>query len=291
MAHARLAEAYLELDLTDKAREEMLRAAPPGASPLLSRAEQSYLQALQLTLTGDFAGAAAIYRKLLARAPSDEKANAYVDLGRAYEKSEKTGEAVDAYREATRRQSQNPAAWLRLAILYGRQLQQERASQAFQQAEQLYRSLSNLEGVVEVLYQRAVLANRMGNFGDARTLLGQAMELSKSIDSVSQQIQAQLQLSAAEYRGGTDYAQAQSDAAKAIEMARANGLENLTTRGLIDLGNACFLKGDADEARRPSRKAWSTPGGSARNGTRHGPCFRWAAWRCATAAWKRPSRT
>ena len=76
------------------------------------------------------------------------------------------------------------------------------------------------------------------------------MELSKSIDSVSQQIQAQLQLSAAEYRGGTDYAQAQSDAAKAIEMARANGLENLTTRGLIDLGNACFLKGDADEARK-----------------------------------------
>ena len=31
-------------------------------------------------------------------------------------------------------------------------------------------------------------------------------------------------------------------------MARANGLENLTTRGLIDLGNAYFVKGEDDEA-------------------------------------------
>ena len=250
MAHARLAEAYLELDLTDKAREEMLRAAPPGASPVLSRVERLYLHALQLTLTGDFPGAAAIYRDLLARAPADEKANAYLDLGRAYEKDEKLAEATEAYRQATRRQSQNPAAWLRVAILYGRQLQQERASQAFQQAEQLYRGLSNLEGAVEVLYQRAVVANRMENFGEAQTLLGQALKVSTDIGSVSQEIQALLQLSAAEYRGAGDYTQAQADAAKAIEMARANGLENLTARGLVDLGNAYFLKGDADEARK-----------------------------------------
>jgi serine/threonine protein kinase len=36
MAHARLAEAYMELDLTDKAREEMLRASPPGTNPPLT---------------------------------------------------------------------------------------------------------------------------------------------------------------------------------------------------------------------------------------------------------------
>jgi len=249
MAHARLAEAYLELDLTDKAREEMLRAAPAGANPQLNRAERIYLRALQLTLTADFAGAAALYSDLLARAPADEKANAYLDLGRAYEKSEKTQEATEAYREATLRQAQNPAAWLRLAILYGRQLQQERASQAFQQADQLYRNLSNLEGVVEVLYQRAVMANRMANFNDARTLLSQALDTSTQIGSVSQEIQVLLQLSTTEYRGSGDYTQAQADAAKAIDMARANGLENLTARGLVDLGNAYFIKGDADEAR------------------------------------------
>ena len=250
MAHARLAEAYAELDLTDKAREEMLRAAPAGASPQLSRAERLYLRALELTLTGDFAGASALYRDLLARAATDEKANAYLDLGRAYEKQEKNADATDAYRQATRRQSQNPAAWLRLGILYGRQLQQERSAQAFEQADQLYRNLSNPEGAVEVLYQRAVAANRMANFSQARTYLEQALKLSSDIGSLSQQIQVLLLESATENRGSFDYAQAQADAAKALEMARANGLENLTARGLVDLGNTYFLRGDSDEARK-----------------------------------------
>ena len=204
---------------------------------------------MQLTLIGDFPGAAQIYRDLLSHAPPAEKADAYLDLGRAYDKEDKTKEAADAYRESIHLQSQNPAAWLRLAILYGRQSQRDNASQAFQQAEQLYRGLSNLEGVTEVLYQRAVLANRMGSFTDARNLLGQALAVSANIGSVSQQIQSLLQLSAAEY-SGADYAQAQSDAAKAIDMARADGLENLTTRGLIDLGNAHYLKGDAGEAKK-----------------------------------------
>jgi serine/threonine protein kinase/predicted Zn-dependent protease len=249
MAHARLAEAYQELDLTDKAREEMLRAAPPVSSPLLSRSERLYQQALQLTLTGKLTDAAGLYRDLLARAPADDKANAYLDLGRAYERSENIQDAAEAYRQATRRQSQNPAAWLRLAMLYGRQLQQERATQAFDQAAQLYRGLSNLEGAVEVLYQRAVVANRIANYSAARDLLGQALKLSTDIGSISQEIQALLQLSAAEYRGSSNFTEAQADARKAIEMARANGLESLTARGLVDLGNAYFLKGDVDEAR------------------------------------------
>ena len=249
MAHARLAEASLELDLTDRAREEMLRAAPPGASPRLARAERSYLQAMELTLTGDFTGAAAIYHDLVARTPTVERADAYLDLGRAYERAEKTREAMEAYLEATRRQSENPAAWLRLATLYGRQMDQAKASQAFDRAERIYRSLSNMEGVTEVLYQRAVLANRLGNGADARALLTKALDVSTLIGSVSQQIVALLALSTADNRSG-DLAQSQTDAAKAIELARSNGLENLTTRGLVDLGNAYFLKGDADEARK-----------------------------------------
>jgi len=249
MAHARLAEASLELDLTDRAREEMLRAAPPGASPRVTRAERSYLQAMELTLTGDFAGAAAIYHDLLARTPTVERADAYLDLGRAYERAEKTREAMEAYLEASRRQSENPAAWLRLATLYGRQMDQAKASQAFDRAERIYRSLSNMEGVTEVLYQRAVLANRLGNGADARALLTKALDLSALIGSVSQQILALLALSTADNSAG-DFAQSQTDAAKAIELARSNGLENLTTRGLVDLGNANFLKGDPDEARK-----------------------------------------
>ena len=248
MAHARLAEAWLELDYTDQAKEEMLRAAPPGTSSRLSRAEQLYLEALQLTLTGDFAGAVEKYREIVRRTPEDDKANAYVDLGRAYEKNEKLKAAVESYREATRRQPQNPAAWLRLAILYGRQMDQAKAAAAFDQAAPLYRSLSNLEGVTEALYQRAVLANRLGKSSEAQAQLQQALEMCRSTGNLHQEILVLLQLSNTEHR--MNGAKAENYATEAVELARANGLENLTTRGLIDLGNAYFVKGEDDEARK-----------------------------------------
>jgi tetratricopeptide (TPR) repeat protein/predicted Ser/Thr protein kinase len=248
MAHARLAEAWLELDYTDQAKEEMLRATPPGATARLSGVEQLYLEALQLTMTGDFAGAVEKYRDIVGRTPEDDKANAYVDLGRACEKNEKLKDAVESYREATRRQPQNPAAWLRLAILYGRQMDRAKAAAAFDQAAPLYRSLSNLEGVTEALYQRAVLANRLGKSSEAQTQLQQALEMCRSTGNLHQQILVLLQLSNTEHR--MNGAKAENYATEAIELARANGLENLTTRGLIDLGNAYFVKGEDDEARK-----------------------------------------
>ena len=249
LAHARLAEAWLELDFADKAREEMLRASPPGSHPRLTRVEESYLQALQMTLTGDFPGAVVRYREIVGRTVDSGKADAYLDLGRALEKNEKLKEAVDSYREAAARQSQNPAAWLRLAILYGRQMDQAKAAEAFAKAEPIYRGLSNFEGVSEVLYQRAVLANRLGKTAEARASLEQALELSRHIGSQAQQIVVLLALSAAEQRM-SHFAEAQTDATEAIDLARANGMESLTTRGLVDLGNAYFLKGDAENAKK-----------------------------------------
>ena len=249
LAHARLAEAWLELDFADKAKEEMLRAAPPGSRLRLTRVEELYLQALQMTLTGDFAGAVVRYREIVGRTADSGKADAYLDLGRAFEKNEKLKEAVGSYLEAARRQSQNPAAWLRLAILYGRQMDQAKAAEAFAKAEPIYRGLSNFEGVSEVLYQRAVLANRLGKTAEARVSLEQALELSRHIGSQAQQILVLLALSAADHRM-SHFAEAQTDATEAIDLARANGMESLTTRGLVDLGNAYFLKGDAENARK-----------------------------------------
>jgi len=249
LAHARLAEAWLELDFADKAREEMLRASPPGSHPRLTRIEELYLQALQLTLTGDFAGAVERYREIARRAAEPAKSEAYLDLGRAYEKNEKLQEAVDSYRQAAERQSQNPAAWLRLAILYGRQMNQAKAAEAFAKAEPIYRGLSNFEGVAEVLYQRAVLANRLGKTAEARAYLEQALELSRHIGSQAQEILVLLALSGAEHRLN-HFAEAQTDATEAIELARANGMEGLTTRGLVDLGNTYFLKGDSENAKK-----------------------------------------
>jgi serine/threonine protein kinase len=47
LAHAYLAEAWMELDYTDKARDEMLRATPPGKSTSLSHLEELRLEAMR----------------------------------------------------------------------------------------------------------------------------------------------------------------------------------------------------------------------------------------------------
>jgi tetratricopeptide (TPR) repeat protein len=127
-------------------------------------------------------------------------------------------------------------------------MDQAKAAAAFDQAAPLYRSLSNLEGVTEALYQRAVLANRLGKSSEAQAQLQQALEMCRSTGNLHQEILVLLQLSNTEHR--MNGAKAENYATEAVELARANGLENLTTRGLIDLGNAYFVKGEDDEARK-----------------------------------------
>lgn len=249
LAHARLAEAWLELEYGDRAKEEMLRAVPPGSKPRLTRAEQEYEQAIGLTLTGDLAGAIRKFRDMADSAPDSEKADALLELGRSYERKEDLKSALAAYQEAAKRQPQNPAAQLRLGIQYARQLDQARATEAFRQAESVYRGLSNFEGLAEVQYQSGVLQNRVGKAKEARALLEQALEMSQHIGSASQQILVLIQMSGVDVHFN-DLATAEKDATKAIELARGNGLETLTMRGLIDLGNAFFIRGDIEEARK-----------------------------------------
>lgn len=249
MAHARLAEAWLELDYGDKAKEEMLRAVPPGAKPRLSRSDEDYEQAIGMTLTGDLAGAIQKYRDIVSRAPEAAKASAWMELGRAYERKEDAKNALACYQEAARLQPQNPAAQLRLGIQYARQFDQTRAARAFQEADSIYRGLSNFEGVAEVQYQSAILANRLNKVKESRALLQLALEMAQHIGSVSQQIVALIQLSNVD-QNLNDSALAEQDATRAIELARANGLETLTMRGLIDLGNALFTRGEIEPARK-----------------------------------------
>jgi tetratricopeptide (TPR) repeat protein len=247
MAHARLAEAWLELEYADKAKEEMLRAMHPGTRLHLARADEWFLEALNDTLTAGYAGAVAKYREIAKAAPDAGKADAEVDLGRAYEKNEKPKEAMDAYREAIRRNPQNPAAWLRIGILYGRQTDQPKAAAAFDEAEKWYRASSNLEGATETEFQRGVLANRVGNTGEAGRSLQRALEMADHTESVSQQILARLALSTLELRLNHPL-ESQNDATGAIDLARSHGLESLTASGLISLGYAYFVKGEYEEA-------------------------------------------
>jgi tetratricopeptide (TPR) repeat protein len=251
--HARLAEAWIELDYTDKANAELIQANTLMSSHMTD-ADKLYLDALNLTASYNFVGAVEHYRKLVSTALDDDKPYIYVDLGRAYERNEDLENARQSYSEAIKLEPQNAAAFLRLGMLHVRQQQFSPAQAAFDRAESIYRTLSNHEGVIEVYFQRGSLSNHLGKLDEARNLLKEALEGSKSADNKYQQIKCLLELSKVAYTGGqTD--DAKKLATEAIQNAEDDGIENLATAGLIDLGHAFFKQRAYEEAEQYFRKA------------------------------------
>ena len=88
LAHARLAEAWTELDYSDKAKDELLRAETlvHDRSRLVA-IDALYMDAINATVTRDYGGAIKAYSEIVRNSPDD--AHVYVDLGRAYEKTSK----------------------------------------------------------------------------------------------------------------------------------------------------------------------------------------------------------
>ena len=261
LSHARLAETYLEINDTERAQGELLRAISlvPNRSSL-SSADAAYLDAVGATVRREFPAAIDSYRKLLDQVSEADKANAYVDLGRAYEKAESLDKAAESYMDAIKRNPQSPAGFLHLAILYTRRQDAQHAEENFKQAENLYRTMSNAEGRVEVLYQRGALLARTGkSTEEARTQLEQVLEILKNVDSNqvdnnSQRVKTQLQLSlVARDEGNLDRAKAL--AGEAIQMAQTSNLKNLATNGLIDLGLVMISRGDFGEAGKYCQQA------------------------------------
>lgn len=252
VAHARLAEAYIELDYTDKAREALLNSTSLVRNSTLAPLDALYLDAITATATRDFALAIKSYAEIARLIPN--QAHVYFDLGRAYEKNENTGKAIENYLEATKRDSQYAPAFLRLGILYGRKQDLANASSAFDRAETIYRAGGNFEGLAEVLYQRGLLLNRLGKLPESREQLRKALETAHTTNNQYQQIKALLQLSVVSRTEGKTE-EAKQYVTDAMNSARAGGLENLTTQGLIDLGNVYYARDEIDEATKYFKQA------------------------------------
>jgi serine/threonine protein kinase len=247
LAHARLAEALVELDYVDRAKDELLRVTAADRSGFAG-IDLLYLDAITATVRHDFPKAIEFYKQIAQSAAANDKPYVLVDLGRAYEKNEEIQKAIDNYAEATTRNPQYPTAFLRLGILQGRQ-DQASALASLAKAEAIYQALGNLEGRAEVAFQRGFLFNKGNKLADAQVQLDQALSLARAADNKSQEIKTLLQLSSltldlGEMPKATEYAQ------QAIELAQKNGMDNLATRGLVDLGNAFLIRGEYGEAEK-----------------------------------------
>lgn len=248
LAHARLAEAWTELDYSDRAKDEMLRVQSlvPNRSQLAS-SDALYLEAINATVTRDFPGAIKAYTELVRQ--SSNEPQVYVDLGRAYEKNDDLKKAIESYVEATNRSPQYATAFLRVAILYGRQLDLASASAAFDKANTLYEALGNFEGQGEVSFQRGFLFLQIEKFAEAHLQFERALELARTTSSQYGQVKALLKL------GDVVVAEGNADQGRkylrqAIDLAEANGIDNLTKRGLVDLGNTFLVSADYTEAEK-----------------------------------------
>ena len=250
LAHARLAEAWTELDYSDRAKDELLHVTTlvPDRS-IMTPLDSLYLQAITATVARDFAGAVKSYQEIVAQTPDGEKPRVLVDLGRAHEKSEDIKAAIENYIEATNRNPQYATAFMRLGILYGRNQELASANVSFDKAEAIFQMLGNIEGRTEVIYQRGSLFNRMGKIPEALTQLQQARSMAQTTGNQYQHINTLLQLSSVAY-DANDVAQAQQYARDAVDLAQASSMESLTARGLVDLGAVFFVHGDYSEAEK-----------------------------------------
>ncbi|HKP47140.1 MAG TPA: tetratricopeptide repeat protein, partial [Pyrinomonadaceae bacterium] len=248
LAHARLAEAWNELDYADKAKDEMLKvqALVPNRSQL-DKNDRLHLEAINATLTRNHAAAIEAYKELVSISPNDPQV--YVDLGRAYEKNDQTDQAIKSYVEATTRSAQYAPAFLRVGTLYARKLDQASATAAFDKAETIYRADGNFEGQAEVSFQRGFLFDQLGKSAEAQTNLQRALELARTTGNDYQSVKTLLKL------GDLQMDSANAEAARkyireGLDYAQQKGIDNLYKRGLVDLGNTYLIAGDYPNAEK-----------------------------------------
>ncbi|MFN2491705.1 MAG: tetratricopeptide repeat protein [Pyrinomonadaceae bacterium] len=255
LAHARLAEAWTELDFSDKAKDELIRANDlvPDRT-ILPPVEGMRLQAITNTVKRDFVKAVEDYRNIVASVADSEKTYALVDLGRAHEKNEETNKAIEQYQEATRRDPNYPAAFLRLGFVLRRSQKFDDAGAAYNKAYRLFDTSNEIEGMAEVSYQRGILLSQQGKVAEAKAQFEQALNKSAALDNQDQRIKILLQLSNISIVAG-EAGQAAQYSQQALELAQASGIENLATAGLIDIGNSYFVRGSLPEAERNFNEA------------------------------------
>jgi tetratricopeptide (TPR) repeat protein/tRNA A-37 threonylcarbamoyl transferase component Bud32 len=255
LAHARLAEAFTELDSSDKAKDELLlaRELVPDTN-VLPQLDSLRLQAVTDTVKRDFARAVEDYRAIVSSVPESEKPYAVVDLGRAYERNEQPDKAIENHQQATKMDPHYAAPFLRLGIVCGRRQRFDEAYAAFDQAFKLFDIANEIEGMTQVLLQRSVLLGQQGKITEAREELLQALDRSAALENKDKKILVLLNLSNNAVTSG-DATQAQNYSSQALQLAQASGLESLTMYGLIEIGTTYLIKGSFGEAEKSFNEA------------------------------------
>jgi serine/threonine protein kinase len=256
MAHARDAEALYELGYIENAREARERANEiiSNSSLGLSAQDNFRLQAINKTILFEFDSAAKKYQELLEYTPDSDKAQVYLDLGRAYERNENLPEAIESYRKALTYNADLAPANLRLGILYGRQQEFEKSSSFFSAAERFYKIQNNSEGEIEVSYQRGLLLSTTGDATRAQAEIENSLKKAEINEIPYQQIKCLLLMSRI-LRSSGKTGEALSFANQAVSSAQQNNIDYLSAQSLLELGTVYFFLSRYEEAKNNYEEA------------------------------------
>jgi serine/threonine protein kinase len=261
LARARLAESLSELGYLNLARKEREQANETVRQNLAdsniarpSREDELRMQAINSTLSSDFPGAVKNYEALVYHAPKADKAQALLDLGRAYERHQKQDEALKAYEEALSYDSNLPSANVRLAVLQGRRLENDKSAKYFSQAEELYKVQNNSEGEIEVTYQRGLLISSIGDASIAREETEKALKKAEINEIPYQHVKCLLLMSRI-LRSSSQSNDALHYIEKAIPLSLQNNLEDLHARSLLELGTVYLFLDKRSQARTTYEEA------------------------------------
>jgi tetratricopeptide (TPR) repeat protein len=246
-AYADLAAAYGELDQSERAKDAILQAVSIAQDERLSERDGDRVKAIEYVIARDFDRAQPLFEKLLAIAPQQEKAGAYVDLGWLAFKREDNAGMMPPLERALALNPDYAGAKLRLAIAVDRQGKKAAALKLFEEAEGLFQTASDYDGELEAIEQRAISLGRAGRLGEAIGLIRRAMGLAASTGDHHHQIRLELAL-ALVYRNAGDFNLSREAAERAVKEAEENQMDSTAAIGLIDLGNAYSLRGEPEAA-------------------------------------------
>ncbi len=190
-------------------------------------------------------------RRLSRRLPKlePERAQVYVDLGRAQEKNNETDKAMRSYTDGDQARARlrdglhAPRRGLRAAKELALRVR------LLRRAEKLYEGQKNVEGLTEAHFQRGRLYVELGRRADARRELEKSFGLATESNNRFQQVQSLSQLSAV-LVAENKVEEAIEHASRALEIAQANNMYILAVRGMIMLASAYMQDSNYVEAER-----------------------------------------
>ncbi|HEX8283712.1 MAG TPA: protein kinase [Pyrinomonadaceae bacterium] len=252
LARAKLAEALLEMDFLDRAKDEMIAVGElvPDFS-VYPRSDALYFEAVRSTVRQNYGDAVNAYQKIVGLSPDSPEA--HLNLGRAYERDNQAEKAAESYTKATTLDSAYARAFVHLGALHARRGNQPGAANAFDTAQQLYEGGKNKEGEAAVHYQRGRLFyNVQQKPAEASAEFDRALALARETKNVYQQVQALFQLALTR----DDAGDAQKTAQDGLDLAQDSGMNDQVANGYITQGIIFFNRlSRYDDAETAYRRA------------------------------------